>query len=178
MSMLRKVLGSLAFLALAAVFGIGAIALARPAAAAELSVASLHGGRGGFCGQAGLEAAAQALGLTANELQTQLRGGESLADLADTEGVELQAVLDAITAACVQATRDAIADAVAGGNLTQAHADWLNEGLDQGFWGPAADQGGFGFGPRGGFGGPHGGFGGHGFGRFGTAPTPTPAPST
>ena len=74
---------------------------------------------------------------------------------------------------------------MADGTLTQAHADWLNEGLDQGFWGPAADQAGFGLGPRGdfgsphgGFGGPRGGFGGHGFGRFGTAPTPTPAPSS
>jgi hypothetical protein len=167
MSVLRKVLGALALVAVAAVFGIGAIALAPRAEAAGSLAAELRGGRG-FCGAAGLEAAAQALGLAAEEVQTQLRAGESLADLADAQGVELQTVLDAVTAACVQATRDQIAAAVTAGTMTQAQADWLNEGLDQGFWGPAATDGaglGFGFGGRGGF--------GHA-GRFGPGPN-TPA---
>ena len=178
MSVLRKVVGALALCAVAAVFGIGAIALAPRAEAAGSAVSDLHGGRG-FCGTAGLNAAAQALGLTAEEVQTQLRAGESLADLADNEGVDLQTVLDAVTAACVQAQRDAIAQAVADGTITQAKADWLNEGLDQGFWGPAATDGaGFGFG----FGGRGGGFGGHG-GHFGPGPngpatTPTPGVSS
>ncbi|MCJ7668031.1 MAG: hypothetical protein MUP04_07100, partial [Anaerolineae bacterium] len=42
---------------------------------------------GGLCGQAGLEAAAEALGMTADELSTQLWGGRTLADKA---GVDLQ----------------------------------------------------------------------------------------
>lgn len=176
MSMLRKVLGALALTAVAAVFGIGALALTRPAEASFNNVDALHGGRG-FCGEAGLAAAAQALGLTTTELQNQMRAGESLADVADAEGVELQAVLDAVNAACVQATKDAIAQAVTDGTLTQAKADWLNEGLDNGFWGPGIDGGSIGFrtGGRGGF----GGFGGgHGPGRFGAVPTPTAGPSS
>jgi hypothetical protein len=107
-----------------------------------------HGwGRGGFgcrglCGQAGLEAAADALGMTADELSTQLWGGRTLADLADEAGVDLQAVRDAVDAACEQAVRDAIEQAVEDGRLSREQADWLLEGLDQGYWGSR----GFGFG--------------------------------
>jgi hypothetical protein len=184
MSILRKVVAGVALVAVAAVAGIGAIALTRPAEAAVSTVDSLHAGRGGFCGQAGLEAAAQALGLTATDLQNQLRAGESLADVADAHGADLQTVLDAVTAACVQATKDALAQAVTDGALTQDKADWLNEGLDKGYWGPGSSDGGFGMGfggPRGfEFGGPGGGFGfgGHGHGRFGIGPAPTPAPTS
>ena len=166
MSMLRKVVGAVALIAVAAMFGIGALALTPLAEASFGAAPELHGGGGrGFCGEAGLAAAATAVGLSTTDLQNQLRAGESLADVADTQGVELQAVLDAVNAACVQATRDAIAQAVTAGTLTQAKADWLNEGLDQGFWGPGTTDGGFGFGPR----------GGHG---PGSAVTPTPAPSS
>lgn len=184
MSILRKVVAALALVAVAAVAGVGAIALVRPAEAAVSAVTRVHGSRGGFCGQAGLDAAAQALGLTATDLQNQLRAGESLADVADAQGVDLQTVLDAVTAACVQATKDAIAQAVTDGTLTQEKADWLNEGLDKGFWGPGSSDGGFGFGmggPRGfEFGVPRGGLGmgGHGHGRFGIAPTATAAPTS
>ena len=178
MSMLRKVLGALALTAVAAAFGIGAIAMTRPAEASAGALAGLHGGRG-YCGETGLAAAAQALGLTTTDLQNQRRAGESLADVADAENVDLQTVLDAVTAACVQATRDAIAQAVTDGTVTQAKADWLNEGLDNGFWGPGSSERGFGFG----LGGPRGGFGafggGHGPGRpFGNTVTPTPAPNS
>ena len=69
--------------------------------------------------------------------------GESLADLADQAGIDLQVVQDAITAANVQVTRDAIAAAVADGSMTQAKADWLKEGLDNGYW---DGEGGFGLG--------------------------------
>ena len=62
-------------------------------------------------------AAAQALGLTVDELQTQLWAGEALADLATAAGVDLQVVQDAVTAANVAATRTAIAQAVTEGTL-------------------------------------------------------------
>jgi hypothetical protein len=97
--------------------------------------------------------------MTADELSTQLWGGKSLADLADEASVDLQAVQDAVTAACQQATREAIEQAVTDGTITRAHADWLLEGLEAGYWGGAS--GGFGLGPHG-----FGGFGGRGFGRF------------
>jgi hypothetical protein len=95
--------------------------------------------------------------MTADELSAQLWGGETLANLADEAGVDLQAVQDAVTEACEQATRDAIEQAVTDGTITRAHADWLLEGLEQGFWG-----GGRGFGL---------GIGRGGHGHFG-APVP------
>jgi len=139
----------------AVVVGLGSIAPAfAQDAKVALSTASLaHGFGRGLCGEAGQAAAAKALGMTADELSTQLWGGKTLADLAEKAGVELQAVRDAVTAACAQATRDAIEQAVTDGRLTRAQADWLLEGLDKGYWGSGS---GFGF-----------GFGGHGFGRGG-----------
>src|SRR5574337_781336 len=90
---------------------LGALAYIRPAAAQTQTTTTFGGGRGygrGFCGQAGLDAAAKALGMTADQLSTQLWGGRSLADLADKAGVDLQKVQDAVKAACQQATRNAI----------------------------------------------------------------------
>ena len=136
------------------VLGLSGVALVQPVAAAQnqamaASVAEHGGGGGGIRGEAGLAAAAQALGMTVDELQTQLWAGESLADLATAAGVDLQVVKDAVTVANVAATRTAIAQAVTDGTLTQAKADWLIAGLDAGHWGGEAG-GGFGFGGRGG----------------------------
>jgi hypothetical protein len=162
-------IGVATLVAVLTVVGLSALAFTRSAAAAQTqqTVLAHGGGRGGFCGQAGLEAAAEALGMTAEELTTQLWGGASLADLADAAGVELQDVRDAVTAACQQATRDAIEQAVTDGTITRAHADWLLEGLEAGYWGGGTR--GFGFGPR--------GFGGRGgFGRipFNVVPSTSP----
>jgi hypothetical protein len=139
------------------VLGLSGLALVQPVAAAQREaaaaiVAEHAGGGGGLHSEAGLAAAADALGLTVEELQTQLWAGESLADLADAAGVDLQVVQDAVTAANVQAARDEIAQAVTDGTMTQDKADWLIEGLDAGYWGGAAGPG---FGPGFGFG--HGG---------------------
>ncbi len=151
------------------VLGISAFAVAAPAAAAEgasvSAAVAAHGG-GGRYGEAALAAAADMLGLTVEELETQLRAGESLADLADEAGVEVEDLLAAMDEAATEAARAAIEQAVTDGDLTREHADWLLEGLDNGYWGPGSKGGpGFGFGPRGGHGGP-GGPGGFGP-RFG-----------
>ena len=103
------------------------------------------GGRG--LGQPELEAAAKALGMTADELATALQSGKTLQTLADEAGVDIADVQAAIRAAHVTELRERIAQAVADGTLTQENADWLIEGLDKGFIGvPGAF----------GFGGPHG----------------------
>lgn len=172
-----KVVGIVALAGLAALLGLGALVYTQTTEAASGATdtpALEHrgGGRGGagFCGTAGLDAAAEALGLTTAELQTQLQGGATLSSLADKQGVALQTVLDAVNAACQAETRTQIQQAVTDGTLTQAKADWLLEGLDAGFWGPGSAGGpGFGFGPRG-FGGGHGGFG-----QSPLVPTPTPS---
>lgn len=174
----QKLFGVATLVAGIAMLGVGALAVPQAAAAANTAVsgattlAHLGGGIGlgrGSCGTAGQEAAADALNMTVDELKTQLWAGESLADLAETAGVELTDVQAAVQAACQTATKDAIEQAVTDGTLTREHADWLLEGLEKGFWG--ADNGSLGLGGRGrGFGpGGHGGRGGSD-----TAPT-TPA---
>jgi hypothetical protein len=104
-----------------------------------------HRGRGPRS-EAAQEAAAEALGMTVDELETQLWGGKSLADLAEEKGVPLEDVQAAVEAAQAQAVRDAIAQAVTDGKITQEHADWLLEGLDKGFIGGSNR---FGLGERG-----------------------------
>ena len=108
-------------------------------------------------GQTGLDAAAEALGMTADELSLQLWGGRTLADLAEAAGVDLQEVQDAVEAARQAAMRDAIEQAVEDGNLTREQADWILQGIDSGY----ALRDGF----MGGFGGRSGGRGRGGFGR-------------
>ncbi len=164
MSKLLKFAGMVTVV-VAVVVALGALspAFAADARATVRTASVAHGGFGGrgLCGQAGLEAAAKALNMTADELSTQLWGGATLSSLADKAGVDLQTVRDAVTAACEQATRDAIEQAVEDGSLTREHADWLLEGLDKGYWGGNGGFGGHGFdrgGPRG-----HMGFRGFGF---------------
>jgi polyhydroxyalkanoate synthesis regulator phasin len=97
-----------------------------------------HGGRGGHGGRGkGLDAAATALGITADELRTQLEAGSTVADVATAEGVDLQTVIDAMLAE-VKAHLD---EEVTEGDLTQAEADTkladattrITEGVTNGF---------------------------------------------
>jgi hypothetical protein len=115
-------------------------------------------------GQVGLEAAAEALNMSVEDLQNQLWAGETLASLAEKAGVDLADLRAAVEEAQMEAVRQRIQQAVDNGNLEQDHADWLLEGLDKGYLGgPGFGRGfgrgfGMGFGMRGGF---RGGF--HGF---------------
>jgi hypothetical protein len=102
-------------------------------------------------GQVGLDAAAEVLGMTTDELSAQLWGGKTLADLAEEAGVDLQDVQDAVTAAQEAVTREAIEQAVEDETLTREHADWLLDGLDNGFWGSRGGLRGFGPGMSGQF---------------------------
>jgi len=81
------------------------------------------------------DTAAEALGLTPEELFTELHDGKSLSQIAEAEGVEMETVQEALIAAREEAMRDAIAQAVEDGKLSQEQADWLIEGLDKGFMG-------------------------------------------
>jgi hypothetical protein len=99
------------------------------------------GGRG--LGLAGLQAAAEALNMTTDELITALRSGKTLEEIATESGMELQDVQDAIQATRTTEMRERIQQALDAGTITQEHADWLLEGLEKGFIG---GPGGFGFG--------------------------------
>lgn len=77
-------------------------------------------GGGGFGGHGmGTDAAATALGITQDELWTQLMDGKSLADIAQAEGVAVTDLVDAM----VKAAEERLAQAVEDGRLTQAQAD-------------------------------------------------------
>ena len=96
-------------------------------------------------GPAGLDAAATALGMTSSELSAQIEAGNSLADIAAAQGVDVQSVQDAIQAARTAELKTQINDAVTSGRISQDKANWLLDGLSKGFLnGPD----GFGFGFR------------------------------
>jgi len=80
-----------------------------------------------------LEAIADLLGLSVEELQLQFWGGRTLADVAAKAGVDLEEVHGAVAASREDARRAAIEQAVAEGTITQEHADWLLEGMDNGY---------------------------------------------
>jgi hypothetical protein len=113
------------------------------------------GGRGDMLGWGGgswteFDAAAEALGLTPNELFVKLHDeGKTVTEIAEEKGVDIQVVQDALNASRAEAQRQSIAQAVEDGTMSQEQADWLLEGLEKGFM-----VGGHGMGP--------GGFGGHG----------------
>ena len=75
-------------------------------------------GRGGKGGP-GMDVAAQALGMTADELHTALKGGQTLAQVAESKGVNVQVVVDALIASAT----NHINEKVASGDITQAEAD-------------------------------------------------------
>ena len=65
------------------------------------------------------EVLAQALGMTTDELHTALESGKTIAQVASDQGVDVQVVIDALTAEL----NNHIADEVASGELTQEEAD-------------------------------------------------------
>ena len=93
----------------------------------------MMGGRGLHGSQAGLDAVAEALGMTTDELQAALQDGKTLADLAEEKGVEIQALRDAAEAAEKTARIEQIEQAVTDGDLTREQADWMIEGIQNGY---------------------------------------------
>ena len=58
-----------------------------------------HGGPGhGLGGPAALDVAAEALGITEDELRTELEAGESVTSVAEAQGIDIQSVIDALVA--------------------------------------------------------------------------------
>lgn len=125
-------------------------------------------GRGFGWSEAALDAAAKALGMTTDELTSALQSGKTLQDLATEKGVGIADVQAAVQAVRVTEMRERIAQAVEDGTMTQEKADWLLEGLDNGFMG-----GGMGRGFGGQRGGGQGMGNGNGFG-FGDCPQVQP----
>src|SRR5271157_469243 len=105
-----------------------------------------NGQGGSYLGQTELDAAAKALGMTSADLSAELKSGKTLSAIATEKGANLQTVQQAI-----QTARDAqfttqINQAVATGKMTQAKANWLLEGLKDGYLNGPGFGFGFGFG--------------------------------
>jgi polyhydroxyalkanoate synthesis regulator phasin len=77
------------------------------------------GGPGRFGVGFALDQAAKALGITVDELRTELQSGKTLAEIASDHGIDVQKVIDALTAEA----KAKLDDAVAAGRLTQEQAD-------------------------------------------------------
>lgn len=108
-----------------------------------------HGGHGGARRGVVLSAAAEALGMTEQDLRAAGEAGKTLADVAAEQGVEPDALVDALVAAA----QERLATAVEQGRITQEQADAraadlearITESLDV-----VRLPGGGGHGPRGG----------------------------
>ena len=82
---------------------------------------------GGPLDAADITAAAKALGMSEADVTSALQSGKTLADLAKTQNVDPQTVIDAMVAA-EKAEIQALVDA---GTITQAQADWHIANLTQ-----------------------------------------------
>jgi hypothetical protein len=119
MPMHRKLLGAAAFsLALAgggaagAILGTPTLTLAQDSESGDsdsTESAADEGFRGrGHHGGVQLEVAAEAIGITEDELRTALEGGQSIAQVAEANGVDVQVVIDAMVAAATERLEAAI----------------------------------------------------------------------
>ena len=79
------------------------------------------------------DTAADVLGLTPQELFSALHAGQTLEEIAEAQGVELEDLQEAVSSTREEARREAIEQALQNGEISQEEADWLLEGLEQGF---------------------------------------------
>lgn len=79
------------------------------------------------------DAVAEALDLTPEELFAKLHDGQSVADIAEEQGVEMEEIRAAVEDARVEMRKEAIEQAVENGRLSQGQAEWMIEGLEEGF---------------------------------------------
>lgn len=104
---------------------------------------------------AALDAAAEVLSMTPDDLRAELQAGKSLAEVAEEQGVDPQAVCDAIHAQVEERIQEAVAD----GRLTQEQTDQILERMAEREGDCLSGPGGF-FGMGHGRGGLFGRFGG------------------
>lgn len=92
---------------------------------------------------------AELLGLTQEEFRDQLQDGKTPQELAEAAGVDLEAFREEMRQTRQEDLKTRIEKALANGDITQEHADWLLAGLEKGFLdGPFVGFGGRGSGGR------------------------------
>lgn len=167
---LTLMVGALALIATIGVLSVGTTFAQTPTqtptpnSAPLTDLDGMHGfGFGGGDSVATFDAMATALNLTPTQLFEQLHSGKTLDAIAQAQGVDLTKVQEAAKAARTQAMKDNLAQAVKDGTMTQAQADWILQGIENG-WG---------------FGHGHGGRGGmRGLGNLTPPSTPTTPTAT
>jgi len=80
-----------------------------------------------------LKAVAGVLNMEPEEVIAAMIDGKTIKDLADDADVDMQEIKDALTAVRETAIRERITQALENETITQEHADWLLEGLENGF---------------------------------------------
>jgi hypothetical protein len=86
-----------------------------------------HHGRGHFGRIFDLAVAADALGITEDELRTALQDGQSIAEVATANNVDIQTVIDAVVADATAEIDEKLAD----GDIDQTRADELKANLTE-----------------------------------------------
>lgn len=133
------ILSSVALVALLAMGMVGGVAvLAQDVTPEPEDVPDTRPGFGGAFGWGGhsrhiFDALAEALGLTPTELFERWHDGQTLEEIAEAEGVDLDELQETLRAARADRREVAIEQAVEDGKITQEHADWLLEGQEKGF---------------------------------------------
>ncbi len=101
---------------------------------------------------------ADVFGMSLDELATYVEGGGTLADLAEEQGIEIEAIQEQLQAARQEAMIERVNQAVVDGELTQEQADAIIAGIESGLdldvfrrrggrrGGPGRGHGNFGFG--------------------------------
>ncbi len=141
MNRFKKYIGVAVLVAVVAALAISSAAFAQssttPTPTPPTGKAGFMGHRGGFGlrSQTALDAAAKALGMTSTELQAQLWGGKTLADIATAQKVDIADVQKAVQAAELAETKTAIQDAVTAGQPDSGQGRLANPGAGQGLLG-------------------------------------------
>jgi uncharacterized protein YidB (DUF937 family) len=82
-----------------------------------------------------IDTIASVLGMTSAEVTAAIQDdGKTLQELADDAGVDMEDIRTALSEQRSETTRERIETALDEGTLTQAEADWLLEGVDNGFF--------------------------------------------
>ena len=146
----RKLLGAAAFsLALAgggaagAILGTPNLSLAQDSGSSTTTDAAPDAGAEPHAGPGmQLSVAAKAIGITDDELRTALENGQSIAQVAEANGVEVQTVIDAMVAAGtkrLEAAIDSLPDRVAEAVQHEGLPDWGPGGHGRGHFGAGLD---------------------------------------
>jgi hypothetical protein len=124
-----------------AVAAIAFVAVGSAAAADDNPPAPPFGGFGpGGCGMWGgggnwdvFDTIADEFGMTPTELFEALHDGSTVDELAEAQGVDLDELQATLADLHQERARDRIQDAVENGDITQEQADWMLQGLNNGY---------------------------------------------